>query len=88
MKFTDRDKNLTILQEECAEIVQVVSKIRRFGMDCYHPKKEGVTNRDHLVQEMGDVVALMGIVCATEDITWASVLRAAEEKVIKLNKWY
>ncbi|MCK5237523.1 MAG: hypothetical protein KAR06_11120 [Deltaproteobacteria bacterium] len=36
--FTDVNKNLTILAEECAEVIQVIMKIKRFGLMNVHPR--------------------------------------------------
>ena len=44
---------LDILQEECAEVIQAISKCRRFGIENVY--KDGGTQREHLVQELGDV---------------------------------
>ena len=44
---------MDILQEECAEVIQAVSKISRFGLDNLKPGKPK-TNRDHLEEELGD----------------------------------
>ena len=56
------DKNtqyyLDKLQEEAAEIIQAVSKIRRFGPDNHHPDRKA-TNTQELVQELEDFLALL-----------------------------
>jgi len=39
-----------ILQEECAEVIQAVSKVNRFGLDNFKPGKPK-TNREHYYQE-------------------------------------
>lgn len=52
---------LDILQEECAELITIVSKIKRFGWDDFHPKT-GVINRQALLTEMLDVTAMMEMV--------------------------
>lgn len=49
------DEILSLLQEECAEVIQAVSKIRRFGWDSYHPNDPQKTNRVLLEDEVGDV---------------------------------
>ena len=56
---------MTILQEECAELIQAVSKVKRFGMS---------ENHKHLVLELCDLQCIMellyeyGVVhCSTED---------------------
>ena len=46
---------LSLLQEECAEIIQAVSKIRRFGLNSfnpYDPKK--IDNQSLFEHEVGD----------------------------------
>ena len=43
----DNNEVMDILQEECAEVIQAVSKIRRFGID-NAKHNTGQTNREHL----------------------------------------
>lgn len=52
-KFLDK------LQEESAEIIQAVSKIRRFGPDNKHPDRQE-TNKQELMAELEDFLALLG----------------------------
>ena len=61
MELTERQQQklqeiLDILQEECGEIVQCVSKVRRFGMD--NSYKDGGTQRENLTQEIGDFLQI------------------------------
>lgn len=49
---------LTILQEECAEVIVAASKILRFGKDDSHPDST-VTNSNSLSLEIGDVEAMI-----------------------------
>ena len=46
------------MQEEAAEIIQAVSKIRRFGPDNHHPERKA-TNLQELVGELEDFLALL-----------------------------
>jgi NTP pyrophosphatase (non-canonical NTP hydrolase) len=46
------------LQEEAAEIIQAVSKIRRFGENSKHPERE-TTNKQDLVNELEDFLAIL-----------------------------
>lgn len=48
------------LQEEAAEVIQAVSKIRRFGPDNHHPDRE-TTNKQELVGEIEDFLAILGV---------------------------
>jgi len=84
-----RDKEIKelmgILQEECSEVIQAVSKINRFGIDNVY---EGSTNRDKLEQEIGDVIATVMILSLRHrDIfPGEGLAKAIEKKVIKLKK--
>lgn len=77
---------MDILQEECAEVIQAVSKCRRFGIDETHLKL-GKSNRENLTEEVGDLLCMIdllikfGILNDTE----VYVARAAKEE--KLKKW-
>lgn len=46
-------------QEEASEIVQAISKIRRFGPDNHHPDRT-TTNLQELVNEVEDFLAIIG----------------------------
>jgi NTP pyrophosphatase (non-canonical NTP hydrolase) len=53
------------LQEEAAEIVQAVSKLRRFGPNNHHPERS-LTNLQELVGELEDFLALVACLEATK----------------------
>lgn len=55
------DGKLARLAEECAEVIQVVCKIQRFGIDNHHPVT-GVDNIDLLLAEMADLVDAVDVV--------------------------
>lgn len=46
------------LQEEAAEVIQAVSKIRRFGENSHHPERT-TTNKQELVTELEDLLAIL-----------------------------
>lgn len=46
------------LQEEAAEVIQAVSKVRRFGDQNHHPDRE-TTNKDELLAELTDLLAIL-----------------------------
>ena len=56
---------MSILQEECAEVIQAVSKINRFGLES---EWQGVTNKQALITEIGDVLALIYVLQNDTDI--------------------
>ena len=76
---------LDILQEECAEVIQAISKIRRFGID--NSYKDGGTQREHLVQELGDVTLLIELLKAHGVYTDAELRAAQLRKSQKLVEW-
>lgn len=54
----DTQRLLDKLQEEAAEVIQAVSKIRRFGPDAHHPDRT-TSNLQELVTELEDWLALV-----------------------------
>lgn len=74
---------MAVLQEECAEVIQAVSKINRFGMQ---GEWQGVTNRQALITEIGDVLAIIKVLMKETDInmTEAELEAAVEAKIKKL----
>lgn len=85
--FKDVNQNLDILQEECAEVIQIIAKIKRFGLSDHHPK-EGKTNQECLEQELGDVLAMVDIIFANKLVTRKGLQRAKSAKFNKLQHWY
>jgi NTP pyrophosphatase (non-canonical NTP hydrolase) len=67
---------MSILAEECAEVIQSISKCNRFGIDNLKPGKPK-TNREHLEDELGDVLAMIDIMLE-HDIIQRDKLDAAK----------
>lgn len=77
----DRNEEiLLILTEECAEVIQAVSKVKRFG---------AANNMDQLKLELGDVLCMIdlcfeyGVVPATKE----EIVDRIQEKRKKLEKF-
>ena len=77
---------MNILQEECAEVIQAVSKVNRFGLDNFKPGKPK-TNREHLEEELGDMLAMIDILHEMDVVSRANLEAAKEEKIEKLKMW-
>jgi len=75
-----------ILQEECAEVIQMVSKCRRFGIDMTH-FKDGGTNRERLAEEVGDVQCMINLLIERGVVSQEAVDDAAKAKAKKLRQW-
>lgn len=79
------DEILDLLQEECAEVIVAISKIRRFGME--NSYKDGGTQREHLVQEIGDVTLLIELLKSYQIFNERELRLAQLNKSAKLAKW-
>jgi NTP pyrophosphatase (non-canonical NTP hydrolase) len=77
---------LLITQEECAEVIQAISKCYRFGLDNFKPGKP-TTNRDHLTDELGDLQAMIDLCIKFNLVDGDKVGQAAEDKIKKLWEW-
>lgn len=77
---------LLIAQEECAEVIQAISKINRFGLDAKHPDRVE-SNREHLTEEIGDLLAMVELMVLNDVISLKAVNTAKENKIEKLRKW-
>ncbi len=82
----DNNEVMDILQEECSEVIQAVSKIRRFGINNAKPGTE-YTNREHLEEELGDMLAMIDILMINDVVSWGNLHRAKRAKIEKLKKW-
>jgi NTP pyrophosphatase (non-canonical NTP hydrolase) len=87
--FNDMDQNLDILAEEYAEVIQMCSKWKRFGLNNYSPLDEKCTpNWKLLEQELGDVLAMISVICAHSPMTLDEIIVSSRNKLIKLEKFY
>ena len=84
--MTREEEILTVLQEECAEVSQMVCKIRRFGIDETH-LKEGGSNRERLTEEVGDLQAAIDLLKSFNIVSEQGIEQARQAKFEKLKKW-
>ena len=83
----DTKEILTILQEECAEVIVEVSKCFRFGPD---QMMEGVdvTNIQRLQKELGDLLAMVELLTDKDvGVNIEGLELAKKAKFEKLKKW-
>jgi NTP pyrophosphatase (non-canonical NTP hydrolase) len=63
--IVNREEHLLVcLAEECAEVIQQVSKTLRFGMEDTSPElpvEQAQTNKERLVAEITDLLAVLGL---------------------------
>lgn len=79
----DREVML-IAQEECAEVTQAISKVFRFGFD---EEYNGKSNREHLEEEIGDLLCMLQLMEEKKLIDWTHVSVYAQKKREKLKTW-
>lgn len=65
---------LTILMEECAEVIQQASKSIRFGESA-------------IEQELGDVVCMIDLLAKSGKVSWEAIREGELRKKQKLKKW-
>lgn len=81
-----QEEILNILQEECAEVIQMVSKCRRFGIDQRHLKADK-PNREKLTEEIGDLLAMINLCISYNIVDQTKIIVAQENKYKKLEEW-
>jgi hypothetical protein len=91
-KLTIRELEiLGILQEECAEVIQIISKIRRFGLDSvnpYDPEHLRVSNLVKLHDELGDVQGMIELLKGEDGIIDQSKIDVrTQRKITKVSPY-
>jgi len=84
-----RKKELfSVLQEECGEVVQAVSKITRFGEDSCNPKdRKKITNIKKLESELGDILGVLKLLIEEGHVDGENIMKCAENKIKKLEEF-
>jgi NTP pyrophosphatase (non-canonical NTP hydrolase) len=77
---------LHILQEECTEVTQAISKCFRFGLDNAKPGKP-LTNVEHLEGEIGDLLAMVDLLKYYNVVSDEGLNTAKQAKIEKLKMW-
>ena len=52
--YKDIGSPIVCLLEECAELIHILCKVQRFGIDDFHPVTKEI-NRNRVIEEMADV---------------------------------
>jgi NTP pyrophosphatase (non-canonical NTP hydrolase) len=76
---------LVITQEECAEVIQEISKIFRFGITESH--KDGMSHQEKLEMEVGDLLCMINLLTQHGLIRPDMVSEAVQNKSNKLKQW-
>jgi len=78
---------LGLLQEECAEVIQIISKVRRFGYDSKNPyDPSGKSNLTLTEDEIGDVYAVMALLLQEGNLNQDRISARVQWKLAKLEQ--
>lgn len=75
---------LTILQEECAEVIQASTKIQRFGLSS---EWNGSTTLESLEKELGDLLCMIDLLLLAGIIDQDKLDLNKSKKLAKLKIW-
>lgn len=84
------DELLTHLIEECAEIVQACTKLRRFGAEATDPRDaESPPNRVALAREVGNLLFTLQALDALDDhfLSQEEIDKGRARKLLKLQQY-
>jgi len=73
-------------QEECAEVIQAISKVFRFSLTTPHPET-GVTNKEHLETEIGQLKCMLDLLSSKWDLNSNVINRSYDLKLMNYNRW-
>lgn len=85
--FPDIKSTLEHLAEEAAEVIQMKSKVIRFGVNDEWPEGSGLTNRKKLQEEIGHLQAVIDILLAHEIVDQEQMNKHKWEKWDSMTKW-
>ena len=75
---------LTILMEECAEVIQAAAKVQRYGWESAY---EGETAQERLEKELGDLQCMIDLLHEGDYVSYTTMDEHADSKREKLKKW-
>jgi hypothetical protein len=84
----EQTERLSLMVEECGEVIQAAGKILRHGYESYTPGQDPIeTNRMRLIRELGDLKAAMHLMFASGDWELTDVNRCMVGKLTRLEKY-
>ena len=81
----DLNERLTLVSEECAEVIQAICKIQRFGYEA-NPET-GESKKAQLEKEIGQLNLAINMLFAAGDVDRYEVLRNYNLKYTSINQF-
>jgi len=76
-----QEELLELLQEELAESIQAICKVKRHGYESINPSMaEHITNRRELEKELGHVMNALNLLIERESLDMSNILSSQFEK--------
>lgn len=82
---SDLRDTLDMVIEECSEVIQAISKVKRFGLDDGWGNKQ--SNRQQLETEIGDLMCLISILVDNKVLDHDAIEVARFKKFLKMEQW-
>lgn len=82
----DQAESLALIAEECAEVIQAITKIQRHGVWSEHPDSH-IPNYETLQREVGDLLAALRVGEVQRLVDWAKVIGHRDRKLMALPKY-
>lgn len=80
------DEIMTIMTEECGEVIVAISKCKRFGLHDLIPNTKE-SNSQRLAKEIGDLFAMVDLLVDQKLFTMNDIESHKATKFEKLKKW-
>ena len=74
-------------QEECAEVIQAISKVFRFGLNQTHPET-GISNKENLQTEIGQLSFMLTMLVSQWDLDTDAIEESYHNKMETYQAWY
>jgi len=74
-------------QEECAEVIQAISKVFRFGINQVHPETN-ISNKENLETEIGQLSFMLTMLVNQWDLDTDAIEEAYRNKQDTYQEWY
>ena len=79
-------ERLSLLMEECGEVIQMIGKIMRHGYGSKHPDGK-YDNRRELEAELGDLLCALNMLEQVGEVSVVNINEAFNKKALKVEKY-